>query len=117
MIRFLADADFNHAIVEGCRRKEPALDFLAANEAGLEGMPDLEVLALAADQDRILVTHDRQTMPSHFGEFLMSGRSSRGVFLVSQHAPISAVIDELVLIWAASDPEEWKDRILEIPES
>ncbi|MGH9611095.1 MAG: DUF5615 family PIN-like protein [Bryobacteraceae bacterium] len=116
MIRFLADADFNHAIVKGCRRDEPAMDFLSANEAKLEGVPDPDVLALAAAQDRILVTHDHQTMPWHFGAFLMSGRSSPGVFWVSQHAPIGEVIDALVLIWAASDPEEWRNRIVNIPE-
>jgi hypothetical protein len=48
-------------------------------------------------------------MPWHFAEFLMSGRTCPGVFLVSQHAPIGKVIDALVLIWAASDPEEWKN--------
>ena len=117
MIRFLADADFNHAIVKGCRRQEPALDFLSANEAKLEGIPDPDVLALAAEQDRILVTHDRQTMPWHFAEFLMSERSCPGVFLVSQHAAIGEVIDALVLIWAGSDAEEWKNRIVNIPES
>lgn len=63
MIRYLADADFNYAIVKGCRRREPAMDFLSANEARLEGIPDSDVLALAAEQDRILITHDRQTMP------------------------------------------------------
>jgi hypothetical protein len=57
MIRFLADADLNHAIVKGCRRHEPAMDFLSANEAKLEGLPDADVLAIAAEQDRILVTH------------------------------------------------------------
>jgi hypothetical protein len=82
MIRFLAHADFNDAIVRGCRRDEPAMDFLSANEARLEGVPDPDVLALAAEQNRILVTHDRQTMPQHFGAFLMTGRSSPGVFLV-----------------------------------
>lgn len=54
MIRFLADADFNHAIVKGCRRHEPAMDFLSANEAKLDGLPDPDLLALAAEQDRIL---------------------------------------------------------------
>jgi hypothetical protein len=117
MIRFLADADLNHVIVKGCRRCEPAMDFLSANEAELEGLPDPEVLALAAEQDRILVTHDRQTMPRHFGEFLMRRGSSPGVFTVSQHAPIAEVIDALVLIWAASDASEWKNRIVNIPES
>ena len=93
------------------------MDFLSANEAKLEGSPDPDVVALAAEQDRILVTHDRQPMPWHFAEFLMSGRSGPGVFLVSQHAPIGEGIDALVLIWAASAAEEWKNRIVNIPES
>ena len=89
MIRFLADADLDCAIVSGCRRREPAIDFLSANDANLEGVPDPAVLALAAGQDRILVSHDFQTMPRHFVQFLSAGGSSPGV------------IDELVLIWAA----------------
>lgn len=88
MIRYLADADFNHVIVKGCQRKEPALDFLSANGAKLEGVPDPEVLALAAEHNRILVTHDRQTMPWHFGEFLARGETSPGVFLVSSTHPL-----------------------------
>jgi len=39
MIRFLADADLNDSIVAGCLRREPAMDFLSANEANLEGFP------------------------------------------------------------------------------
>jgi predicted nuclease of predicted toxin-antitoxin system len=115
MVRFLADADLNYAIVKGCRRHEPAMDFLSANEARLQGVPDPEVLALAAEQNRILVTHDLETMPGHFGEFLMRRESSPGVFLVSQYAAIGEVIDELVLVWAASDAEEWENRIVSIP--
>ena len=34
---YLADADLSHAIVKGCRRVEPAMDFLTAHEAGLRG--------------------------------------------------------------------------------
>lgn len=45
----------------------------------------------------------------------MRRESSPGVFLVSQYAAIGEVIDELVLIWAASDAEEWENRILNIP--
>jgi hypothetical protein len=91
------------------------MDFLSANEAKLEGLPDADVLAIAARQERILVTHDLQTMPRHFGRFLMSGGSSPGIFLVSQQVPISEVIDALVLIWAASDRAEWNNRIVNIP--
>lgn len=73
------------------------------------------MLAFAAEQNRILVTHDFQTMPRHFGEFLMRRQSSPGVFLVNLHAAIGDVIDDLVLIWAASDAEEWESRIVKVP--
>lgn len=78
------------------------MDFLSANEANLEGVPDPKVLAIASDQDRILVSHDFQTMPRHFGDFLQRG-SSPGVLLVPQYLPIGEAIEELVLIWSASD--------------
>jgi hypothetical protein len=115
VIRFLADADLNEGIVAGCLRREAEMDFLSANEADLEGVPDPEVLALAAAQDRILVSHDFQTMPRHFGDFLQAGHSSPGVLLVPQRFPIGEAIEVLVLIWAASTADEWKNRILRIP--
>jgi len=115
MICLLADADLNQGIVAGCLRKEPEMDFLSANDADLEGVPDPEVLALAAAQGRILVSHDFQTMPRHFGDFLQAGNSSPGVLLVPQRLPVGDAIEEIVLIWAASDADEWKNRILRIP--
>ena len=45
-IRFLADADLNKAIVTGTLRREPSIDFLTAQQAGLLGMRDRDVLAL-----------------------------------------------------------------------
>jgi len=77
--------------------------------------PDPEVPAIAAEQNRILVSHDFHTMPRHFGEFVQARGSSPGVFLVQQSASVGEVIEELLLIWAASDAEEWEDRILNIP--
>jgi hypothetical protein len=115
MVRFLADASLHHAIVAGCSRREPSIDFLSAHAARLNGVSDRDVLALAAKLDRILVTHDFQTMPKHFAEFLASGGSSPGVFLVKQRTPLAAVIEELVLVWAASEAKDWMNRILEIP--
>jgi|SRR5579872_3695116 len=115
MIRFLADADLNERIAAGCLRTEPKMDFLSANDAELEGVPDPEVLALAAAQDRVLISHDFQTMPRHFGDFLQAGNFSPGVIVVPQRLPVGDAIEELVLIWAASDAEEWRNRILRIP--
>ena len=69
MVRFLADASLHHAIVTGCVRREPAIDFLSAQNAKLDGKSDPDVLEIAASQGRILVTHDVRTMPKHFAEW------------------------------------------------
>ena len=103
--------------MDGCLRREPTMDFLSASDANVRGIPDPEVLRIAAEQDRILVSHDFKTMPRHFGQFLQERGYSPGVVLVKQSLPIGAVIDELVLIWTATSAEEWKNRILRIPPS
>jgi predicted nuclease of predicted toxin-antitoxin system len=115
MVRYLADASLHHAIVAGCARREPAIDFLSAHAAKLRAIDDPDVLAIAAEQGRILVTHDFRTMPKHFAEFLAATGSSPGVFLVKQRTRLAEVIDELVLVWTASEPEDWSNRIVEIP--
>ncbi len=116
MIRFLADASLHDAIVTGCLRREPAIDFLSAHEARLEGVPDPEVLAFATHQNRILVTSDLRTMPRHFGNFLEANGQCAGVFLVKQRAALADVIEALLQVWAASDADEWKNRVVEIPQ-
>ena len=113
-VRYQADADLNQAIVTGVLRREPTIDFQTAFAAGLEGVKDLEVLAMAAQQKRILVSHDRKTMPSEFAEFITSNQSS-GVIIVSRKLPIEVVIEELLLIWEASSAEEWVNRIAKLP--
>lgn len=80
-IRFQADADVNEDIVLGLLRLEPLIDFQTATEAQLRGVPDMLVLERAALADRILVTHDRRTMPRHFAEFI-AHQSSPGVSLL-----------------------------------
>jgi predicted nuclease of predicted toxin-antitoxin system len=115
MVRFQADVNLHGAIRIGCKRREPEMDFQSARESGLDGVTDNEVLSRAAEAGRILVTLDKQTMPSHFGEFLASGGTSAGVFLVRRRAPILDVIEDLLLAWVASEAKEWENRFLEIP--
>jgi hypothetical protein len=111
---YQADADLNQAIVTGVLRREPKIDFQTAFAAGLQGVKDPEVLAIAARQRRILVSHDRKTMPSEFAKFIMNDRSS-GVIIVSRKLPIEIIIEELIIIWTASSAEEWIDRIAKLP--
>jgi hypothetical protein len=91
------------------------MDFLSARRANLAALSDIQVLAIAAEQQRILVTHDFHTMPRHYATFLDRNRFSPGVFLVKQRLAIAVIIEELLLIWGSSDALEWENRIVEIP--
>jgi hypothetical protein len=113
-IRFQADADLNEDIVAGILRREPRVDFQTAGQAGLRGLDDVEALAIAAKDGRVLVSHDRKTMPAHFAEFLRSS-ASPGLFIVSQKTDLLSAIEALLLVWAASEAEEWVNTICVIP--
>jgi Domain of unknown function (DUF5615) len=113
-IRFLADADFRPRIIVGFKRLEPEIDFETANEAGLKGLPDSEVLRMAAEKGRVLVSHDRKTMPRAFYRFLQE-RESPGVILIEQNFPIGQAIEELRLCYHALEAEELINRLIHLP--
>lgn len=112
--RFQADADLNHNLLLAVIRQQPGIDFRSAVDAQLAGLTDLEVLSLAAREDRILVTHDLKTMPRHFAAYIASHLSA-GVLLVPQHLPISTAAEQLILIWSVTDAPEWTNRIVHLP--
>lgn len=113
-VRFQADADLNQHIVTGVLRREPQVDFQTATKAGLRGLPDPDVLALAAREGRVLVSHDRKSMPRAFAKFV-SSNASPGLLIVSQKADLLTVIDELLLVWLASDSADWINQQFPIP--
>lgn len=80
----------------------------------MPGLNDREVLAIAAASGRVLVTHDRKTMPEHFAAFIAVQRSA-GVLVVPQKMAISRAAEELILVRTASEAEEWIDRIYCLP--
>ena len=103
-------------IVDATLRREPAIDFQTARAATLDRLDDKAVLELAAAQSRILVTHDKRTMPKALKAFVAEGGVSPGILLViPQNAPVRAVVDALWLIWADDHANDWKNLIVKIP--
>ena len=72
------------------------------------------MLRIAAESARILISHDRKTMPAHFARFLEK-KSSPGIIIVAQDLDIGAAIEDLLLIWEATDAEEWVEHIGFVP--
>lgn len=113
-VTFLADADLNNDVVTGVVRRIPEVDFRSAVTASLRRLTDMEVLAVAASEGRIVVSHDRKTMPRAFAEFVAT-RTSPGVFIISQKEPLLEAIEALLLVWAVSDSQDWVNRICTLP--
>ena len=95
-------------------RREPSVDFQTAAAAKLLGRDDTDVLAIAAGDNRVLVSHDHRTMPYHFAEFIAKNKSA-GVIIVSQRLQINVVVEELISIWTDSTADEWVNRIAHLP--
>jgi hypothetical protein len=81
----------------------------------LRGTKDPVLLALAEEQGRIVISHDRRTMTRHFQERLSAGKSNPGLFIVPQRKAIAEIIESLLLVWTASQASEWRDTIVYLP--
>jgi hypothetical protein len=115
---FIIDMNFNARIVTGLRRIIPDIDLLTAQKAALQQALDPERLAAAKRFDRILLTHDINTMPGHFARFpanLAEGEHSPGVMLPAQELAIGAAIETLYEVWSCSLHEEWQDLFTYLP--
>jgi hypothetical protein len=101
------------AIESHNRRATPPLDAIRVGDPEdiPLGLSDPQILQWAERENRILVTHDRSTMPEHVAAHLAAGAHCPGVFLLPRGARISDVVAFLALADAASDPEDWADRV------
>ena len=109
-VRFQADADFNQRIVSAVRRHEPAIDFQGSNVRNLRGLSDLEVLAFAAAEGRVLVTHDLATMPDHFAIFV-AAQPSPGLLVIRQKVSIRRGLEEIIHAWRDTEANDWINQL------
>jgi predicted nuclease of predicted toxin-antitoxin system len=112
--QFLADADLHPGIVRGICARNSEVDFKISQTVLPEGARDPEVLAFAAENNRVLVSHDVNTMPGHFREFTVARRSP-GLILIPQRLGIGTAIEELLLVWECTDAKEFQNQVLYLP--
>jgi len=110
-IRYQADNDLDQRIIDAVTRLVPESDFKPSPEAGFHtGTSDSEVLRIAAEDNRILVSHDLKTLPEHFGEFIEQAISP-GVIIIRQEVAIRDAALWLQFFWEAAAPEDFKNTI------
>lgn len=115
MICLLVDQNFNEKIVDGLTRRDATLDFVHVRDVGLAAAPDPAILDWAASALRVLLTHDRKTIPPIALARVAAGEPMPGVFLVDDQMPIGQAIDELLIAIHCLSAEECKDIVKYFP--
>lgn len=116
-IRFLVDENTAHAIADQMLRRQPGITVLNVgdNTAPPRGTLDPDILVWLEENRCFLVTRNRRSMPGHLRDHLAAGRHVPGIFVLRPYASMKQIIDDLILIWEASLPEEYLDQITYIP--
>ena len=115
MLRLLADENFNGRILRALRRQIPDLDVVRAQDTALYGTDDRTLLQFAAAENRIILTHDVETLVGYAWERVRSGMAMPGVIVALTDRPIGQVIEDLEILLLASRPEELEAQILFLP--
>lgn len=115
MISFLIDEDFDNRILRRLVRRLPHLNIIRVQDVGLQSAHDTEVLAFAAAENHVLLTHDVNTMIDYAIRRIDENLPMAGVFGTSQAIPIGEAIEDLVLIAEYSLENEWQGQIRFLP--
>ena len=115
MLRLLVDQDVDHDILRGLIRRIPRLDVVTAFEIGMSRASDPQLLSWAEREGRIIVTHDRASMPMHAGEMMGRAQNIGGLFVVPRSLPLHQVLDDLELMTICSENYEWINVIRYLP--
>jgi Domain of unknown function (DUF5615) len=115
MLLLAADENFNGNIVRGLLRRQPALDIVRLQDVGLLGADDPRVLEWAAQEGRVLLTHDVSTMTRYEYDRVQEGHPMPGVFEISRDLPIGRAIDEILLLAKCSLEGKWEGPVRYLP--
>ena len=108
-----ADENFNNNIVRGLFRRNPQLDIVRIQDVGLSGADDPTILEWAAEEGRVLLTHDVSTITHYAYERVRADKWMPGVFEVSRNVPVA--IEDILLLAECSLDDEWKGQVRYLP--
>jgi hypothetical protein len=115
MLALAADENFNNDVVRGLLRRRPDLDVVRVQDAGLSDADDPTILAWAAREMRLLLTHDVSTMTHYAYERVRAGEPMPGVFEVKRRIPIGLAIEDILFLAECSLEGEWEGQVRYLP--
>jgi hypothetical protein len=115
MLRLASDADVKGPILDGLFARQPDVDLVRVQDVGLRTASDPEILEWAAADQRIMISHDRNSMTAFAYDRIRAGLTMPGLFIIRDQPPFGPTIDEILLADACSTQDEWKDKVEFLP--
>ena len=115
--RFLVDECLPNSLAEGLRRHIAGVDVRQVGDADApaKGASDPDLLDFCERERLLLITADRATMPDFVARHLGRGGHTWGVFIVGPDSSLSLILDELSIVYEASEDSEWTDVLQYLP--
>ncbi|GAB4515957.1 MAG: hypothetical protein OHK0046_20270 [Anaerolineae bacterium] len=114
-MRFLADENFNGKLLSGLRQRMPDVDIIYTQDTPMYQSGDPQLLAWAAQEGRIVLTHDVQTLIGFAYDRVKNGLPMPRVIEVENEMPIGAALEQLAVMIGASTSEDFIDQVRYIP--
>jgi predicted nuclease of predicted toxin-antitoxin system len=115
MLKLLIDENLDQRILRGLQIHLPGLVYAVVQETGLAGAPDAALLEWAAQNEYVLVTHDRGTMLRAAQQRMYSESKIAGLVIMKKELPLSRAIHDLVLLLECSTERDMENQVVFIP--
>ena len=116
-IKFLIDENVPPSIATQLRLREPGIEVGAVGQAGMppKGTLDPALLVWLQEHNYVLVTNNRASMPIHLRDHVTPGGYVPRIFVTPVPLDFGVIVEELLLVWGASYPDEYRNQIVYLP--
>ena len=101
--------------MRGLLLREPELDLVRVQDVGLSAASDPDILEWAANENRLLLSHDYETVPKYAYERAAAGLPMPGVIMADTYVAVQQAIDEILLLAQCSVEGEWEGQLIYLP--
>jgi predicted nuclease of predicted toxin-antitoxin system len=116
-LKYLIDENVNPIYPNQIRRREPdiIIKVVGETETPPKSTLDPEIICWCENNNFVLVTNNRTSMPVHLADHIALGHHVPEIFILNPNLSIGENLEELVLIALASEEDEYQDRIVYLP--
>jgi hypothetical protein len=116
-LKYLIDENVNPIYPNQIRRREPniIIKVVGEPETPPKSTLDPEILYWCEENNFVLVTNNRTSMPVHLADHIAANHYVPGIFILNPNLSIGKNIEELILAAQASNDDEYQNRIVYLP--